>query len=89
MTRRPRQLTRSPWQLARCSWHLTHRKLAAFPLERPTSTYHSYLPKCLKPGQGVRARVGLAGKPGVGLKFGSGPKSWQPEGMEGKPGCSP
>lgn len=70
MTRQPRQLTRSPWQLARCSWHLTRQKMAVFPLEHPNPTYHSYLPDYLKPGQGVRPRAVLAGKPGVGLKFG-------------------
>lgn len=54
---------------------MTLQKIAVSPRERPIPTYYSYLPKCLKPGQGVRAREGLAGGPGVRLKFGRGYES--------------
>jgi len=63
-------MTRWACQMSRRSCHLTRWKAATFPLERPIPTYHSYLPKCLKPGQGVHARAGLAGGPGGGLKLG-------------------
>jgi hypothetical protein len=49
---------------------MTRQKIAVFPRERPIPTYHSYLPKCLKPGQRFRAAVELAIGPGIGLKFG-------------------